>query len=151
VTADDINDKGMVAAWQKPNKAFPTGCIFLDKDHQVLQEQIAYWQAQYPRAVAPQVEKIVRDAYEEVAIAKVSHLHALNGPVLSEEQRDAMLANPALTTALRRFTSEDALIGPRTGKLDTKRRRTEQPVEGPLGEVSSGTAAGESESELTAV
>jgi len=50
----------------------------------VIRAQVEYWQSQYPKAVAAQVEKIVRDAYEEVAAAKVSHMHALTGAVLSE-------------------------------------------------------------------
>lgn len=69
-----------------------------------------------------QVEKLVMDAYEEVAVAKVSHLHALTGTIFSEEVRDTMLMNPALTTSLLGLISEDALIAPRSGKLGTKRR-----------------------------
>ncbi|MGV9216121.1 hypothetical protein ACTFTM_30075 [Micromonospora sp. RB23] len=130
VRTTDINDQGMIAAWQKPTAQFPNGCIDLDEDHPVIRLQIEYWQDQYPRAVAAQVEKIVREAYEEVAVAKVSHMHALAGTVLSEEQRDAMLLNPALTTALLGLISEDAVIGPRTGKLGTKRRRAEDTYNG---------------------
>jgi hypothetical protein len=125
VTEADINDKGMIAAWQKPNKQFPNGCITLDKHHPVILSQIEYWQKIYPPAVAPQVASIVREAHEEIAIAKVSHMHALTGTVLSEDQRDSMLLNPALTTSLLGLISEDAVIGPRTGKLGTKKRRTE--------------------------
>ena len=125
VTADDINDQGMLAAWQPPGGAYPTGCIELDQDHPVIRGQIEYWQAQYPATVAPQIAEIVKQAYEEVAVAKVSHLHALTGTVLSEDQRDQMLLNPALTTAMLGLISEDAVIGPRTGKLGTKRRRPE--------------------------
>ena len=126
VKAEDINDEGMMAAWQKPSAQFPSGCIDLDEDHLVIREQVEYWQNQYPKAVAAQVEKIVRDAYEEVAVAKVSHMHALTGTVFSEEQREQMLLNPALTTSLLGLIGEDAVIGPRTGKLGTKRRRTEE-------------------------
>jgi len=126
VTADDINDEGMIAAWQKPSAKDPNGCIELDQDHAVVRGQIDFWQSQYPKAVAKDIEKIVKDAYEEVAVAKVSHMHALTGDVFSEEQRDTMLLNPALTTSLLGLISEDAVIGPRTGKLGTKRRRVEE-------------------------
>lgn len=125
VTAADINDAGMIAAWQKPSANDPSGCIELDRDHPVIRGQIEYWQHQYPPAVAQDIEKIVKDAYEEVALAKVSHMHALTGTVFSEERRDEMLQNPALTTSLLGLISEDAVIGPRTGKLGTKRRREE--------------------------
>lgn len=124
VPAADINDEGMMAAWQKPSAQYPAGCIFLDEEHPVIREQVEYWQTQYPRAVANQVEQIVREVYEEVAVATVAHMHALTGTVLSEEQRDEMLLNPALTASLLGLISEDAVIGPRTGKLGTKRRRT---------------------------
>jgi hypothetical protein len=33
VTAEDINDAGMIAAWQKPTAQYPNGCIELDQDH----------------------------------------------------------------------------------------------------------------------
>lgn len=122
VKSEDINDPGMLAAWQPPNTTFPTGCIQLDETHPVIRGQIEYWQRQYPPAVAHQVVQIVKQAYEEVAVAKVSHLHALTGPVLAEEQRDQMLLNPSLTASLLGLISEDAVIGPRTGKLGTKRR-----------------------------
>jgi hypothetical protein len=125
VTAADINDSGMIAAWQKPTATYPSGCIELDKDHLVFRSQIEHWQKQYPAAAAREVEQLVREAYEEVAIAKVSHLHALTGSVFSEEKRDEMLSNPALSMALLGLISEDALIAPRTGKLGIKRRRTE--------------------------
>jgi hypothetical protein len=47
----------------------------------------------------------------------------LTGTVFSEEQRDQMLLNPALSATLLGLISEDALIGPRTGKLGVKRRK----------------------------
>jgi hypothetical protein len=123
VTAEDINDDGMIAAWQRPSAQDPNGCIELDKTHPVILSQIEHWQSQYSAAVAHEVEKLVKDAYEEVAVAKASHLHALTGSVFSEEQRDQMLLNPALSASLLGLISEDALIGPRTGKLGVKRRK----------------------------
>jgi hypothetical protein len=131
VTSDDINDPGMFAAWQKPSARDPNGCIELDREHPVIRAQVEFWQRQYPPAVAKDVEKLVMDAYEEVAIAKVSHLHALTGAVFSEERRDSMLQNPALTGSLLGLISEDALIGPRTGKLGTKRRREDRAASDP--------------------
>ena len=123
VTAEDINDDGMIAAWQKPTAQYPNGCIEPDKAHPVILSQIEHWQSQYSLAVAHDVEKLVKDAYEEVAVAKVAHLHALTGAVFSEEQRNEMLLNPALSASLLGLISEDALIGPRTGKLGVKRRK----------------------------
>jgi hypothetical protein len=127
VTAEDINDGGMIAAWQKPSAQDPNGCIELDEDHPVVRTQIEHWQNQYSPAVKNDVEKLVKDAYEDVAVAKVSHLHALTGVVFSEEQRDTMLLNPALSASLLGLIAEDALIGPRTGKLGVKRRKGEAP------------------------
>jgi hypothetical protein len=129
VTAADINDHGMMAAWQKPSATDPNGCIELDRDHPVIRTQIEHWQSQYPPAVAKEVEKKVMEAYEEVAVAKVSHMHALTGSVISEERRDEMLLNPALTTSLLGLISEDALISPRLGALGTKKRVGAQDAE----------------------
>jgi hypothetical protein len=129
VVANDIGDQGMIAAWQGPSKAHPTGLIQLDETHPVIQGQIDYWQAQYPKAVWPSVKDVVKDAYADVAVAKVSHIHALTGPVLSEEQKDTMLVNPSLTASLVGLLGEDALITPRLGGLGAKRKRTDETAE----------------------
>jgi hypothetical protein len=122
VTENDIADPGMMAAWQAASTPqYPNGCIEIAVDHPVIRSQIEFWQSQYPPAVANDIEKIVKDAYEEVALAKVSHIHAL-GSIFAEEKRTEMLQNPALTTSLLGLIAEDAVIGPRTGKLGTKRR-----------------------------
>ncbi|GAB3795056.1 hypothetical protein GCM10028798_03140 [Humibacter antri] len=122
VTQDDIADPGMMAAWQPGSTPqYPNGCIEIAADHPVIRGQIEYWQSQYTPAVAHDIEKIVKDVYEEVALAKVSHIHAL-GTLFAEEKRNEMLMNPALTTSLLGIIAEDAVIGPRTGKLGTKRR-----------------------------
>jgi len=42
VTAEDINDAGMIAAWQKPTAQYPNGCIELDEDHPVVRTQIEH-------------------------------------------------------------------------------------------------------------
>jgi hypothetical protein len=135
VTADDINDPGMMAAWEPPNKSHPSGLIQLDRTHPVICGQIDYWQAQYPRALSDEVERIVKAAYEDVAISKVSHLHSLTGPVISEERRDEMLQNPSLTAALVGLLGEDALITPRLGGLGSKRKKSEDLTEDAASEV----------------
>ena len=61
-----------MAAWQGPTAQYPSGCIEIALDHQVIQSQIQYWRGHYPASVANDVEKIVKDVYEEIAIAKVS-------------------------------------------------------------------------------
>ncbi len=126
VTADDIKEEGMIASWEPPNALEQSGCVLIVEDHPVIQSQVEYWQSQYPKAVAEQVSEIVKNAYAEVGVAKVAHMHALTGTVISEDQRNEMLLNPALTTSLLGLISEDALIGPRTGKLGTKRRRADE-------------------------
>jgi hypothetical protein len=140
VTEEDINDPGMIAAWQKPNKIYPNGCVQIAKDHLVIRNQVEFWQSNYPRAVAKQIEDIVMDAYSDVAVAKVAHLHALAGTVLSDEQRDVMLENPALSTSMLGLIAEDALISPRLGGLGTKRNRDQVAPNG------TETAADDSES-----
>jgi hypothetical protein len=68
------------------------------------------------------VEDIVMETYADVAVAKVSHMFALTGAVLSEEQRNEMLLNLALTTSMLGLIDEDALISPRLGGLGAKRK-----------------------------
>ena len=116
----------MIAAWEGPSAKYPNGLIQLDKTHQVILGQVEYWQSQYPRALAKQAEDIVKEAYADVAIAKVSHMHALNGPVIGDESLRVMLENPALTASLMGLLGEDALITPRLGGLGAKRRRPEE-------------------------
>lgn len=125
VTAEDLNDPGMIAAWQPRNAEHPNGLIELDENHSLIQSQIAYWQDQYPPGSQYDVEKVVKDAYEDVAVAKVAHMHSLaRGKVFSEEQLDSMLLNPALTTSLLGLIGEDAVISPRLGGLGAKRRKS---------------------------
>ena len=38
----------------------------------MIRGQIEYWQSQYPQALSKQVQDIVKEAYADVAIAKVS-------------------------------------------------------------------------------
>jgi len=124
VTADDLADEGMLASWIPPNQLKPDGCILIDKDHPVLQEQITHWQGQYAPTLANAVEQRVKDAYAEVAVAKVAHIHALAaGSLFSEEQRDEMLKNYALTAGLLGLLAEDSYISPQLGGLGAKRKR----------------------------
>jgi hypothetical protein len=74
VKEEDIADTGMLAAWQPPSTAHPNGLVQLDETHQVVTGQIEYWQAQYPKAMALTVEDVVKGAYADVAVAKVSHI-----------------------------------------------------------------------------
>jgi hypothetical protein len=58
------------------------------------------------------VKEIVKDAYADVAVTRVSHIHALAGSLLSEEQRDTIRINPTLTASLVGLLGEEALITP---------------------------------------
>ena len=61
---------------------------------------IEYWQSQYPKALALDVEQIVKDAYADIAIAKISHVHALeHEATFSENQLKEMILNPSLSMA----------------------------------------------------
>lgn len=113
VKLEDINDRGMVAAWTFPNSTYPFGLIEIDETHPVVRGQVDYWKEQYPAGMATDVERIVKDAYEDVAVAEVTHMHSLQkAKVFTEDQRAAMLQNPALTTSLLGLIGEDALITP---------------------------------------
>jgi len=83
VTAEDINDGGMIAAWQEPSKKYANGCVMIDKGHPVILGQVEHWQGQYPKSVAMQVGDIVREAYAEVAGRK--------GGALARAQRHGLV------------------------------------------------------------
>lgn len=59
----------------------------------VILSQIDYRQAQYPEGMAPQVEKLVKDAYEEVDTAKRRTCMHLPGQCFPKAH-DEMLKNP---------------------------------------------------------
>jgi hypothetical protein len=124
VSTEDLADEGMLASWTPPNQFHPDGCIQVDETHPVLVEQIKFWQSQYAPTLAVAVEKKVKDAYADVAVAKVSHIHALAATSLfSEEQRDEMLKNHVLTASLLGLVSEDSYISPQLGGLGSKRKK----------------------------
>ena len=124
VSAEDLADEGMLASWMPPNQVHPDGCIQIDETHPVLLEQVDHWRSQYPATLAAAVEKKVKDAYADVAVAKVSHIHALTaGSLFSEEQRDEMLKTHVLTASLLGLLSEDSYISPQLGGLGAKRKK----------------------------
>lgn len=127
VKAEDIGDEGMITAWQSPSKTHPNGLIQLDETHAVIRGQIEYWQSQYPKALAHEVDQIVKDAYADVAIAKISHVHALeHEATFSENQLREMLQNPSLSMAMLGLIGEDSLITRRLGGLGAKRKKPEE-------------------------
>jgi len=120
---EDVDSDGMIAVWTDPNPSQPSGLILMDKTHPVILSQISYWQSQYDKVNAKQIEEIVRDSYADVAMAKVSHVHALEGSIFSEGVKREMLSNESLTMSLLGLISEDMYISPRLGALGGKKKR----------------------------
>lgn len=115
-------EEGMLAAWQSKDPEHPEGVVLLNRAHPVLQQQIAYWVAQYADHMAPEVEAEVLNVYGQVAVAKVAHSEKLKGILAAEVVERELRSESALTMALLGLMAEEALIAARLGAKLGKRR-----------------------------
>jgi len=88
------------------------GVVYLNSHHPVFQQEIEHWAgAVWPKADPALVAGLVQRIYGEEAVAHVVHARRLNGTIvgrdenglpiqISESDVDALVAKPALTTAL---------------------------------------------------
>jgi hypothetical protein len=115
VRSEDMDHKGLLAAWQPHDPEYPNGVVLLNVEHPVLLQQIAHYQSQYPDHFAEQVEAEVLNVYKEVAVAKIAHSEYLRN-VLPSHEVDKELRSPhALTLSLLGLVTEDAIINTRLG------------------------------------
>ena len=121
VGADAI-EPGMLAAWQPSHPDHPSGVVLINVDHPVIRQQVEYWQGQYADHLSAQIEEDVRNAYGEVAVAKIAHSAHLKAIIPSQVIEHQLRSPAALTTALLGLIAEEALIAPRLGGKYAKRR-----------------------------
>jgi hypothetical protein len=120
----DAVGQGMIAAWAPNHAEHPEGAVLIATDHPVIEEQIAYWQSQYPPHLEEQVRKEVLAVYGEIAVAKVAHSEQLKQLVPTHEVETNLRSEGALTMALLGLISEDAVISTRIGgKLGKFKRK----------------------------
>lgn len=121
VRAADLGE-GMLAAWAPNHPDYPEGAVLINIDHPVLEEEISYWQGQYPEHVAEAVAAEVIACYGEVAVAKVAHSEHLKSMLPSSVVEDDLRSEASLTMSLLGLIGEEAVIAPRvSGKFGRKR------------------------------
>ena len=114
----------MIAAWVPNHPEHPEGAVLIATDHPVMEEQVAYWQSQYPPHLEEAVRKEVLSVYGEIAVAKVAHSEQLKKLMPSHEVEQDLRSDAALTMALLGLISEDAVISTRIGgKLGKFKRK----------------------------
>jgi hypothetical protein len=118
----DELDAGMLAAWHPNDPEHPEGVVLLNVEHEVMVEEIEFWQAQYPDHYADQIAQDVIATYGEIAVAKVAHSEHLKAVLPSSVVERELRSDAALTMALLGLISEEAVIAPRIGGKYRKRR-----------------------------
>jgi hypothetical protein len=111
----DAVEDGMLAAWAKSHPEYPEGAVLINVDHPVLEEEVAYWQSQYPDHLADDIAKEVIATYGEIAVAKVAHSEHLKSVLPSSKVENDLRSEAALTMALLGLIGEEAVIAPRIG------------------------------------
>jgi hypothetical protein len=114
VRKDDLG-AGMLAGWAPNHPEYPEGAVQIAVDHPVLEEEIAYWQSQYPDHLADQIADEVIATYGEIGVAKVAHSEHLKSLMPSSKVERELRSEEALTMALLGLIGEEAVIAPRIG------------------------------------
>jgi hypothetical protein len=119
VDKEQFDEDWHLASWVPNDPDGPT--VLMNEDAPLLLEAIKHHKDQYPDVFAPDVEKIVKDTYGEVAVCKIAHSQKLVAHV-AEEDLDLTYRNEAaLTVSLMGLLAEESLIAQRLGKLGRKK------------------------------
>jgi len=115
----DFEEPWHLAMWVPHSPNGPT--VFLNRDSELLEEQIKYHQQKYPPFMAEEVQKIVLEVYGEVAACKVAHSNRLKKMVPKEKLESEYRNEAALTTSLMGLMAEEAVISYRLRALGKQR------------------------------
>lgn len=118
----EIFPAGILAVWNPPSGANPTGLVQLNADHPVIREELLHWAPQYPPHLEDDVKRVIMDTYAQLAVSTIAHTEALRVHVERREQIDQMRSNEALTAALLGLVGAAAIIGPTLGGVLGRRR-----------------------------
>jgi hypothetical protein len=119
-TKEEFDREWLMAQWAPNDPDGPT--VILNADAPMLLESIAYHQEQYPAVHSEEIQKIVKDVYGEVAVAKIAHSEKLAARGVSEEDLEQQYrSDQALTIALMGLMAEESLISQRLGRLGRKK------------------------------
>lgn len=119
-------EPGMMAVWNPRSTVHPQGLVLLNMSHPVMVEEFRHWRLQYPPHLEDEVDKVVKAAYAQLAVATIAHGESLT-PHLERKDRLTDLRTPAaLTAALLGLVGANAIIGPLLGgALGTKRKKND--------------------------
>jgi hypothetical protein len=118
-----MDDSGHLAAWQPNDPEHPEGVVLINIEHPVLEAEVERWTSMYAPSQAEQVASEVRQAYGELAVAKVAHSEQL-AAILPRDVIEADLrSGAAMTMALLGLMGADAMLSNRL-KFRVGRRRT---------------------------
>jgi hypothetical protein len=108
-----------LATWAPQDPDGPT--VVLNLESPILEEVIAYHQAQYADIYAEEVSVVVRQVFGEVAACKIAHSQKLAKHVPTEELDRDYRSEKALTVALMGLMAEESLIAQRVGRFGRKK------------------------------
>lgn len=118
----ELFPSGILAVWNPPSAANPTGLVQLNVDHPVLREEVVHWAPQYPPHLEDEVVKVIKDTYGQLAVATIAHSEALRVHLERREMLDSMRTPEALTAALLGLVGAAGIIGPTLGGVVGRRR-----------------------------
>lgn len=122
VKASEVGE-GMLAAWQPHDPTYKEGVVLINVEHDVMREQITYWQSQYPDHHAEDIEKEVIDTYGQIAVSKVAHSEFLKGIVPAQVVEKDLRSEAALTMSLLGLMAEESVLATRIGgKVGRKKK-----------------------------
>jgi hypothetical protein len=97
--------------------------VLINVEHDVMREQIAYWQSQYPEHHAEEIAQEVIDTYGQIAVSKVAHSEFLKGIVPTQTIEKDLRSEAALTMALLGLMAEESVLATRIGGKIGRRRK----------------------------
>jgi len=119
VDKDQFDEDWHLASWVPNDPEGPT--VLMNSEAPILLEAVKHHQQQYPEVFAPDVDKIVRETYGEVAVCKIAHSQKLIAHVAEEDLDMTYRNEAALTISLMGLLAEESLIAQRLGKLGRKK------------------------------
>lgn len=123
VQEEDV-EPGVAAAWQKPSVTEPNGVVLLNRDFEMFEEVVMYWQEQYPDHLVERIEKVVQEVYGQAMVARIAHSASLTRNknwgrnAVDQELR----STGSLTMAVLGLVTEDYVITNKLGSLLSKRQ-----------------------------
>ena len=113
VRADEMDNPGLLAAWQAHDPEHPEGVVLINVEHPVLESEIDRWRDVYPPSKAEEVKEEVLQVYGELAVSKVAHSEYLKSVLPREVVENELRSGTALTMALLGLMGADSLLAGR--------------------------------------